>query len=729
MAMTVQEQFRATLSKWMEGYADAYADVAATQNFKNTFRDVVSNEVPDIIRKIADISAPYTVVGSYGKGRWTAVPWVAIFDTRITSSAQHGVYIVYLLNKDTKELFLTFEIAATEAIQNPTGSKDGPMVFTGLAGKINEKAADRLQSKADEIRSAIPSVRFASDAAIKTGSQGYDSGAVYYKKYTLIELPTGDILADDLREMMKLYQTYYELFKATKKDEEWLPPISEYTPGISKEGWLDLLRNPSVFTPDCLEAMACMVDNGGYGSCTELASKYHQQMTLYRTKCGVHLAKRIAQETACPVYTFKDKQRFYTIPFQYRKTSSDEEGSYIYRLRNELAAALNEFGILKYLPQSEVRTMDTRDTIAKVKSYIASRGFTYDGNLIENFYLCLKSKPFIILAGTSGTGKTRLARLFAEAIGAECKIVPVRPDWSDSTDLFGHVDLNGHFVPGAVLDFLKNAQDDPGKPYFLCLDEMNLARVEYYMSDFLSIIETRDMKNGVIVSEPLMTADKYGTDKAARDKYDEISFPENLYIVGTVNMDETTFPFSRKVLDRANTIEFSYVDLMPKTKDSTVDAEKQDLRNDFLKTEYLLLAQCDDEEFVGEICAELQQINSILLTANAHVGYRVRDEIVFYMLNNKSADLLPRNAAMDNEIMQKILPRIQGSSASVKDMLCELFKHCAGDYDGYQTASDSTWKKMQSAAEAPGCRYPSSAKKIVFMVRRFEEDGFTSYWL
>ena len=100
----------------------------------------------------------------------------------------------------------------------------------------------------------------------------------------------------------------------------------------------------------------------------------------------------------------------------------------------------------------------------------------------------LKSKPFVILAGTSCTGKTRLVRLFAEAIGATsangryCQVA-VRPDWSDSTDLFGHVDLNGNFVPGAILPFLKAAKDDSKHPYILCLDEMNLARVEYYMSD------------------------------------------------------------------------------------------------------------------------------------------------------------------------------------------------------------------------------------------------------
>lgn len=111
------------------------------------------------------------------------------------------------------------------------------------------------------------------------------------------------------------------------------------------------------------------------------------------------------------------------------------------------------------------------------------------------------------------------------------------------------------------------------------------------------------------------------------------------------------------------------------------------------------------------------------------MGYRVRDEIVFYLLNNAELDLLSVNDAMDNAIMQKILPRIQGSSGAVKDMLCELFKVCAGDYAGYQTEDNDVSTKMLRAAQSSECKYKKSAEKIAFMVRRFEEDGFTSYWL
>lgn len=380
-------------------------------------------------------------------------------------------------------------------------------------------------------------------------------------------------------------------------------------------------------------------------------------------------------------------------------------------------------------------SLSTREIIRRINTYIATKGFTFDEGLVENYYLSLKSKPFVILAGTSGTGKTRLVRLFAEAIGATTengryKLVSVRPDWSDSSDLFGHVDLNGKFIPGVIIDFVKKAELDINNPYFLCLDEMNLARVEYYLSDILSVIETRELRDGRVVTDPLISANGYGTDKDATGKYGIVRIPENLYIVGTVNMDETTFPFSRKVLDRANTIEFSTVDFLSAPAIPLNEVQPMNLGNDFMKSDYIFFRQCASEEaYVNELCVELQEINKVLEKANAHVGYRVRDEIVFYMLNNKNAELISREEAFDNEIMQKILPRIQGSSVAVKNMLCELFKRCAGEYESYQTESDGISSKMFKAAQKPECKYRKSAEKIAFMVRRFEEDGFTAYWL
>jgi len=369
-------------------------------------------------------------------------------------------------------------------------------------------------------------------------------------------------------------------------------------------------------------------------------------------------------------------------------------------------------------------TMDNKSILSKVRDLIKSRGYEYTDDLIGNYYLSLKSKPFVILAGTSGTGKTKLVKLFAEAIGAHYRLISVRPDWSDSSDLFGHTNLKGDFIPGAIIEYVKMACEDLDHPYFLCLDEMNLARVEYYLSDFLSLIETRRWEDNHIRTKAI------DLDDSAKKQYEGLYLPENLYFVGTVNMDETTFPFSKKVLDRANTIEFSEVNLLPSYNVNKEELQSLKIGNDFLVTKYLTLLvdiKSNQRPLVTKVCEELQAFNEILKKANAHVGYRVRDEIVFYMLNNDEYKLLKYEDAFDYEIMQKILPRIQGSTEGIKALLVELFQKCAGDYSSF--SQDRIWLQMKDYLKDKASIYPRSAEKICYMMRRFEEDGFTSYWL
>lgn len=389
------------------------------------------------------------------------------------------------------------------------------------------------------------------------------------------------------------------------------------------------------------------------------------------------------------------------------------------------------------VPKESKNSKDTvvsrpaKDVLKDIKEYIKKEGLEYDDEAIDNYYLCLKTKPFVILAGTSGTGKTKLVKLFADAIEAEYRIVSVRPDWSDSTDLLGHVNLNGEVVGDAVTGFIEKAKEEIDKPFFLCLDEMNLARVEYYMSDFLSVIETRERKGNRIETAPFDIDTRIEKKYASKINDGKVRIPDNLYVVGTVNMDETTFPFSKKVLDRANTIEFSKVNFDFKL-DNNYDVNSQSVQNNsFLKTQYLSLKkdiEPEQEAFVKEICDKLSEINDILQVANLQVAYRIRDEIVFYMLNNASADLLAPNVAFDFEIMQKILPRIQGSSTAVKNVLEKLLEICkkpvlkagkATDDDESGTLADALKEKQ----------YPKSAEKIAYMIERYKEDGFTSYWV
>ena len=350
-----------------------------------------------------------------------------------------------------------------------------------------------------------------------------------------------------------------------------------------------------------------------------------------------------------------------------------------------------------------------------IHSYLTSRGFLYSKENITNLYLSLRSKPFVIISGISGTGKTKIVQLFAEAVGAteengQFKLISVRPDWSDSSDLLGYKNLQERFVEGQLTEIVKRAHHRPQLPHFVVLDEMNLARVEYYLSEFLSIMESRRMEGGKVVSSTLVTTDEGG-----------FSLPNNLYIIGTVNMDETTHPFSKKVLDRVNTIEFNEIHLnnFAIFEQATEEVEPVQVGNGQFDSKYLYLkeAYSKNKELVQKISGRLEEMNEKLQIIYAQVGYRVRDEICFYMIHNEEMKLLPEEKAFDFCIMQKVLPRISGAEAHVEGLLWSLYEQFAGE--AYEEG------KMVPAA----CPYPRSAQKTAEMLHRLHLNGFTSFWI
>ncbi|WP_346988690.1 DUF3578 domain-containing protein [Bacillus sp. SW7] len=360
--------------------------------------------------------------------------------------------------------------------------------------------------------------------------------------------------------------------------------------------------------------------------------------------------------------------------------------------------------------------LDQQSIIDHVSSYIQSKGFFYEKNDLVNFFLSLKTKPFVILSGISGTGKTKIVQWFAESLGAteengQFTLIPVRPDWSDSSDLLGYVNLQGEFQERPLIKVLEAADANPNRPYFVVLDEMNLARVEYYFSDFLSVIESRKWKDGKIVTSPVLP-------ESITNKH--ITIPSNVYIIGTVNMDETTHPLSKKVLDRANTIEFNTVNL--DYFNFLMDMEEKEAEiasNRSLETEYLHLKECfkENEDLVRNISSVLIEINKTLESVGAQVGYRIRDEICFYMAYNEQGKLLSFDEALDYQIYQKILPRLAGSDGRTEEVLKQLYVLCANEeYDS-------------SNSDASYAKYPRSANKLSHMLRRFEYDGFTSFWI
>lgn len=400
------------------------------------------------------------------------------------------------------------------------------------------------------------------------------------------------------------------------------------------------------------------------------------------------------------------------------------------KMMNELeflynCTSINNNKVGNLIDRKEVEQYHERDykvVLKRINQYINGNGYIYSYEELSNFYLSLKTKPFVILAGISGTGKSKLVRLFAESINAKFKSIPVKPDWNDSTELLGYKNIKDEFVKGELYKVIDEAKEHLDTPYFVCLDEMNLARVEYYLSEYLSVIESRRFETDKIVTDKLFSESYF-----ENIEDNNISIPENLYIIGTVNMDDTTFAFSRKVLDRANTIEFSEVDL-ESLDFLTGEAETLVVDNSLLKTKLLNIKDAleIDRPYVEEINKKIVEINNILKPYSKHFGYRVRDEIVFYMLENKLANLLEEDTAFDYQIMQKILPTIIGSDVYIEEILIELFKICTShtlvNKENYIKEAESVVNNDDKK-----CRYPKSATKILQMLKGYR-DGFVSFW-
>lgn len=351
---------------------------------------------------------------------------------------------------------------------------------------------------------------------------------------------------------------------------------------------------------------------------------------------------------------------------------------------------------------------------------IADMGFTFRPWQVAAFLTAVRTKPFVILAGISGTGKTKLPRLVADATGAHATVVPVRPDWNDSTELLGYTRIDNTFVPGSLLRACAAAAADPDQQFFFVLDEMNLARVEYYLAEVLSRIEDRHIDDGPYTSEPLLpdapTADgiEWGT----------VGLPRNLCIVGSVNMDESSFGFSKKVLDRAFVIEFSEVDLevLPR---AVSDMKRSAWPRAMWEVVSPSLAEypSPDNAIVSRVISTLVTINRPLTQAQLQIGYRVRDEIALFCL--AAADYSNQFVAaggdeidpLDLALTMKVLPRLQGSAADLEDVLEQLFEWATPG-----STHDAT-------AGAGSAGFPLVAQRLDIMLQRLRRTGFTSYWL
>ncbi|SFT92672.1 AAA domain (dynein-related subfamily) [Actinopolyspora lacussalsi subsp. righensis] len=361
--------------------------------------------------------------------------------------------------------------------------------------------------------------------------------------------------------------------------------------------------------------------------------------------------------------------------------------------------------------------------IDHVVDYLSKIGFVFEPWQVSAFVTAVRTKPFVILAGISGTGKTQLTKLVANATGSRCYTIPVRPDWNDSSDLLGFERIDGSFQPGPLLRIAREATDDPHTQYFVVLDEMNLARVEYYMAEVLSTLEDRSWEEGRTISSsffPHLAGGEY-------DVWSSVGLPGNLCLVGSVNMDETTHGFSKKVLDRSFVIEFSKIDLSSIPQAVTEPAQAKRWASQDWCPRAVSLAQHPlvSHPDVPSIIETLIHVNSLLEPAQLQFGYRVRDEIIMFCLaaNDCSESFSTSDSGavdpLDLAIAMKVLPRIQGAGTTVRKVLDNLRSWASPGIDDPAGSTTDT--------SEPG--FPFCSDRIELMLRRLHETGFTNYWL
>lgn len=308
--------------------------------------------------------------------------------------------------------------------------------------------------------------------------------------------------------------------------------------------------------------------------------------------------------------------------------------------------------------------------------------------------------------------------------GADDKyiIVPVGANWTDNTNIIGYYNvITNEYQSTPAYDFIQKAENDSGNPYFLILDEMNLSHVERYFADFLSAIESKE-------EIPL-----YGEDRT-------IKLPENIFIIGTVNVDETTYMFSPKVLDRANTIEFDTLDAIDymnnniNTRDFNgnieylqsplIDSDISDLNIEELK-EILFNISYEGNSLWDILANELTIFQKTLKSSGFDFGFRVINEILRFMIVSWKYENSPTEwdnwqRYFDAQIKQKILPKLHGSEKAIGEVLIKLFNNCLNNRDNNENPKNFK-------VENDNARYPSSAIKLQNMVKVLSQQRYVSF--
>lgn len=398
-----------------------------------------------------------------------------------------------------------------------------------------------------------------------------------------------------------------------------------------------------------------------------------------------------------------------------------------YPIDEDLLVLTNKYK--KTIENEPIQHLSIPFNLKSLKGSLKESNLIYKNNLVERFSTGLATKPFLILTGLSGSGKTKLAQAFAEWICEDkdqINLVPVGADWTNREPLFGYpnaLESEDYVLPeSGVLQIILRAKHNQNRPYFLILDEMNLSHVERYFADFLSAIESNE-------EIKLHSGEK---DELWNGVPPNIKIPQNLFIIGTVNIDETTYMFSPKVLDRANVIEFRVSrDELAQFLENPSDVDLEILRGKgaYMSEDFVQIAKSNANNYSQneKLSEELLKFFSELNAVGAEFGYRSAYEINrFASLAEILAENWEFNDVMDAAVSQKLLPKLHGSRRKLEEVLFKLADLCHPDLE---KGSKELFKNHKSIdkEKIDQAKYPISFEKIVRMHKGLVDNGFTSF--
>ncbi|WP_027482362.1 MrcB family domain-containing protein [Deinococcus pimensis] len=684
-----------------------------------------ANAVQTLLKEQMGVQPPKVVKWSYGKGNWAQVPWLAVLDQRLTSTTKTGVYVVYLFRGDMSGVYLTLAQGVTELVEQHGGPE---------ARRIMRERAARIQAHLGDL--PTQGFSYTPDVQLHSTTYGadYEASVIAHKYYDHAALPTEADLQADLRALLAAYTRHVELGDTPSL------PIQVQT-SLTEALQQEFNRRGLTYTDEQIETFFTALQTKGFVIISGISG-------TGKSKIAQAFAEMLRPVTPPP-----------SLPTELLRVVTPTALGGAHSLTIPKAAwakfdvqpdrALPTVVVTLRDMSSECRLVWTRpgEQVELILMGEVLNAFRAEFREGDRYWLLPQphheNEPLQVQIESDAPPMVTSTRSL---------FLSVKPDWRDSKSLLGYYNpLTRTYVQPTFLRFVLDALHDyeqngaTALPWFVILDEMNLAHVEHYFAEVLSVMESGRDEQGLTMERLQLDLPWDAEDARLRR---QISLPPNLYLIGTVNLDETTHAFSPKVLDRAFSLEFTSVDfshyptsLRPSTTSAIDGAQltRTFTRSGrFARIEKSVVA---DEVHRSPLLREaLQQLNLQLSPHQLHFGYRVFDEIaMFTALAGTNHMLTSEVGALDAAVAMKVLPKFNGGRDKLWVPLVKVaawakqpqapegaLQQLRSEILNGRSEAEATTAQLQRWLDT-GVTAPTTAARVARMLQDLERDGFTAF--